>query len=237
MSKDLQLTPPPNGTEATGLMAVAERLAAMPDLPVEKLRELLSMQMQIRSIEAKEAYAAALARLQPKLPDIKERGEVTGRYRYALWEDIVRIVTPILSEEGFSLSFRTESKDNSVTVTGVLMHSAGHSETTTLTLPLDTSGNKPSVQAIGSSTSYGKRYTAGALLNLRTGEPDTDGIPPRDTGPKVSEDQIANIETLVQDAGKTMEALCKRLQLKKIEDLPQSEYEEVVALVQRSIKK
>jgi hypothetical protein len=44
----------------------------------------------------------------------------------------------------------------------VLSHELGHSEETTMTLPLDTSGSKNNVQAVGSSTSYGKRYTATA---------------------------------------------------------------------------
>jgi hypothetical protein len=44
-----------------------------------------------------------------------------------------------------------------------------------MTLPLDTSGSKNNVQAVGSSTSYGKRYTATLLLNIRTKGEDDDG--------------------------------------------------------------
>ncbi|WP_409524602.1 ERF family protein [Pseudomonas sp.] len=42
-------------------------------------------------------------------------------------------------------------------------------------LPLDTSGSKNAVQAVGSSTSYGKRYVMSALLNLTTRGEDDDG--------------------------------------------------------------
>jgi hypothetical protein len=41
-------------------------------------------------------------------------------------------------------------------------------------MPIDTSGSKTSVQGIGSTVSYGKRYTLCALLNISTGD-DTDG--------------------------------------------------------------
>ena len=41
-------------------------------------------------------------------------------------------------------------------------------------LPLDTSGSKNGVQAVGSTVSYGKRYAICALLNISTGD-DTDG--------------------------------------------------------------
>ncbi|WP_185835578.1 ERF family protein [Pseudomonas aeruginosa] len=40
----------------------------------------------------------------------------------------------------------------------------------------DTSGNKNAVQAVASSVSYGKRYTAGALLNFTTHGEDDDAF-------------------------------------------------------------
>ncbi|HET9820175.1 MAG TPA: ERF family protein, partial [Rhodanobacteraceae bacterium] len=52
----------------------------------------------------------------------------------------------------------------------------GHREETSITLPADTSGSKNAVQAVASSTSYGKRYTAGALLNLTSHGEDDDAF-------------------------------------------------------------
>src|SRR3546814_12068467 len=74
-------------------------------------------------------------------------------------------IKPVLKRHGFALSFRTDFT-NGIRVAGVLTHSGGHKETTDFVLPADGSGNKNAVQAIASSVSYGKRYTAGALLNL-----------------------------------------------------------------------
>jgi hypothetical protein len=42
-------------------------------------------------------------------------------------------------------------------------------------LPVDTSGSKNPVQAVGSSTAYGKRYVMEALLNLTSRGVDDDG--------------------------------------------------------------
>jgi len=44
-----------------------------------------------------------------------------------------------------------------------------------MTLPLDNSGSKNAVQAVGSSVSYGKRYVMAALLNITTRGEDDDG--------------------------------------------------------------
>jgi hypothetical protein len=164
---------------ATSILSVIERAARSPDVDLDKMERLLAMQERIVEREAKAAYAASLARMQPELPIIGERGGIkdkNGRVQstYALWEDVVGLITPVLSRHDFSLSFRTSSDATSVTVTGVLAHAMGHSEQTSLTLPFDASGSKNAVQSVGSSTSYGKRYTASALLNLRTGVAEDD---------------------------------------------------------------
>ncbi|UVN13408.1 hypothetical protein FBPa19_0019 [Pseudomonas phage vB_PaeP_FBPa19] len=103
-------------------------------------------------------------------------GDANGRYSYALWEDINERLKPILAKHGFALTFRTPRNEKGVEVEGVLSHRGGHSERTSMLLPADTSGNKNAVQAVASSVSYGKRYTAGALLNYTTHGEDDDAF-------------------------------------------------------------
>jgi hypothetical protein len=187
------------------VLQVIERAASNPQVDIDKLERLLQMRERMQVMEAKSAYSTALAAMQPELPVIGERGSIKNNSgavmsRYALWEDIVGIITPILSKHGFALSFRTGNTDKGVTVTGVLSHADGHSEDTSLTLPMDTSGAKNAVQSVGSSTSYGKRYTASALLNLRTGERDDDGKA-GGSQPTLSEEQVANLEALLSEVG------------------------------------
>src|SRR3546814_10944018 len=86
--------------------------------------------------------------------------------KYALWEDIIEAIRDLLSEHGFALSFRTGRENDQITVTGILSHRDGHSEETTIFLPLDTTGAKNAVQGVGSSPRYGKRYAAPHLLHL-----------------------------------------------------------------------
>lgn len=167
-------------TDAASLMEVISRAANDPNTDVDKLERLLALYERITDRTAKAAYNAALALMQPQLPVITERGEIKNnagavQSTYAKWEDINDAIKPILASHGFGLSFRTGRAEGGITVTGVLSHSAGHSEETTITLPIDASGSKNNVQGVGSSTSYGKRYTAGALLNLTSRGEDDDG--------------------------------------------------------------
>jgi hypothetical protein len=163
-----------------GLLGVIARAARDPAVDIDKMERLLQMQEQVMARQAKGAFAVALAELQPHLPVISERGKILNgkgdvQSTYARWEDINEAIRPLLAEHGFSLNFRTGRADKDVTVTGVLTHREGHSEETTITLPVDSSGSKNAVQAVASSTQYGKRYTASALLNITSRGEDDDG--------------------------------------------------------------
>jgi hypothetical protein len=159
--------------EGATLLQVIARAAADPNTDVSKMERLMAMYERVEAKRAETAFAEAFSEMQTKLPAVAERGAVSGRYTYALWEDINTAIKPVLAEHGFSLSFRMDFADG-IAVTGVLTHKAGHSIETTIKLPPDPSGNKPAVQAVASSVSYGKRYTAGALLNLTSHGEDDD---------------------------------------------------------------
>lgn len=161
-------------SESAAIIQVIERAAMNPSVDIDKMERLLEMQERIMAKNAKAAYASAFSQMQPHLPEIPEKGR-SNNGSYALWEDINDLVKPVLAEYGFGISFQTGRDGPNVTVTAILTHRDGHSEQTTMLLPVDTSGNKNAVQAVGSSTSYGKRYTASALLNLTSRGEDDDG--------------------------------------------------------------
>lgn len=175
------ITPTPDTASGpASMLAVIERVAKDPNADIDKMERLLQMHERMLEREARAAYTAAMASMQPELPSIVERGAIKDRggnvqSTYALWEDINAAIKPVLQKHGFALSFRTETAEQRITVTGVLAHRDGHQETTEITLPADTSGSKNGVQSVGSSVSYGKRYAASALLNLTTHGEDDDG--------------------------------------------------------------
>lgn len=169
-------------SESAAIIAVIERAALNPDVDVDKMERLYAMHEKAMERQARAAFATALAEVQPKLPVIDEKGGIKDRAgkvqsTYAKWEDIADAIRPVLHEHGFALSFRVVTTPK-VAVTGVLTHRDGHREETTMELPVDGSGSKNDVQAVGSSFSYGKRYTAIALLNITSRAPqdrDDDG--------------------------------------------------------------
>lgn len=169
-----ETAPVVQASEAATILQVIQRAAADPQCDIEKMERLMQMHERFQARNAEQQYAEALAQMQQELPSIAERGDAAKRYTYALWEDINEALKPILARHGFALSFRIHTGDKGVGVEGVLSHKAGHSERTSINLPADASGNKNAVQAVASSVSYGKRYTAGALLNFTSHGEDDD---------------------------------------------------------------
>lgn len=205
-------TPAPMG-ESAALLSMIERAARDPNVDIDKMERLFQMRERMTAHSAKAAYLAALAKMQPELPSIEKRGVIatnekvdgqrTGRQvaqsRYARWEDVVEGITPVLAKNGFSLSFRVDQPTpDRITVTAVLGHSEGHSEETSMSLPIDNSGSKNNVQGWGSSVSYGKRYTSFALLNISARGEDDDGNGATAT---ITDEQQELLKALVAQAG------------------------------------
>src|SRR5699024_3669159 len=86
-------------------------------------------------------------------------------------------------------------------VTAKLMHRNGYEETASLPLPFDTSGNKSSVHSIGSSQTYGQRYTAQALLGLSLGDDTEDDGKAGGAGPTITAEQFETLRDKLEASG------------------------------------
>lgn len=233
--------------QAPSMFQLIMRAVQDPACDPVKMAQLLELSRQVRADDAKAAYTSALVAMKPLLPVIDRKGRINihekGKDKidanliqstgYALWEDIDAAITPLLASHGFVLTFRcgsTGAPEHRVTVTGVLSHEQGHSEETTMTLPLDTSGSKNNVQAVGSSTSYGKRYTAGLLLNLRTKGEDDDGKAGGDPGLITDEQAERLLELLTKDKA-DVKRFCEYMKVPSLVDLPASQYNRALEVI------
>lgn len=168
--------------EGVGIVQMFERLARDPGVDVAKLERLIAMQERVMRHTAKAAFDGAFARLQPALPEINERGQILVkgllRSTYAKLEDIHAAIKPVLAEHGFALRHRTEwptEKPGVIRIVGILSHEQGHSEESCFEAPMDKSDYRTDIQSMGSTVSYGRRYTTLDLLNITTRGLDNDG--------------------------------------------------------------
>lgn len=156
---------------ADPMVSMIERIAMDPNADLSKLERMLEMKEKVDAQSAKAAFDAAFSKASAEFPEIPLNGENKHqKTRYALLKDILSGVRPILSKHGLALSFSTEVDKDFVTVTAELSHENGHSKRNSIPLPRDTGAGRNAVQAVGSSQTYGQRYTAQAILGLSLGE-------------------------------------------------------------------
>lgn len=180
MSGDIVTTNEQQPT-AANVLALIARAANDPQVDVAKMAALLSLQERVMDRQAEAEFNAAYIALQTELPTISKKGAITNKEgkvqsRYAKWDDIYRVVMPLLRRFGFALGFEIGTGDGLTTVEAILSHSGGHvRKSGAMKLPTDASGAKNATQGVGSSVSYGKRYTTCAILNILTEDEDNDG--------------------------------------------------------------
>lgn len=211
------------------MLAMIERMAVNPNIDPDKLERLIAMKKDIDATSARLAFNSALAKMTGELPAIEKKG-ASNNGAYGKWEDIQDAILPVLSRHGFALSFKTASDADSITVTAILHHEAGHDDSTDLRLPADKSGSKNNVQAVGSSVSYGKRYTASALLNLRIGGEDDDG---RDGGGGfINDEQFAALEQLMSDVKADKAKFLAYFKIDGLGNLPAKDFDRAQKLLE-----
>lgn len=245
--------PPTETSGSETVMSVIARIAKDKEIPIERMTALLALQERILSRDSENAFVAALARAQSKFPVVQRSGKIVIRNKedrqkgvpeheqrivqettYAKWEDIWAAVREPLNGEGFTLTFdRGKTPEGLIVITAIL-RGHGHRETASIELQHDSSGSKNPVQAVGSTISYGKRYTAGMVLNLvsRDLERDDDGES-AGAAPTIEPEQVTALNALLAQSKTDVEAFLsfysERLKLKmpltSVVELPQSQYQ------------
>ena len=156
--------PSPNIDGTTDLIVLASR----GELDVDKLRILIDMKNAQADREARNAWTAAMCECQSKMPTI-HRSKKGSKSNYAPYEELDRIIRPIYTAAGFSLSFGeepTKSTESHMWMYCDCAHRAGHIVRFEGQYPRDGKGSQgnqiamTALQAVGSGMSYAKsRWT------------------------------------------------------------------------------
>lgn len=208
----------PQGTDAERLIA----MAIDKNVPVETLEKLLTMRRELKAEAAKEAYFQALKAFQAELPVIEKTKGVKNKsgnivYKYAPLDSIVTQVRGFLAKHGFSYNITTAQAEGKLTASCVSHHIAGHSETTSIEVPVG-SDYMTAQQEVGSARTFSMRYAFCNAFGIMTGDEDDDGnapgrpekkngsgyarpkggvVPPAQTPPENREEIRAEIEMVI----------------------------------------
>lgn len=241
--------PPSAKSDAGSILGAIMQAAANPEIDAEKVERLMGMYQKIRADEARRAYMLAFPAMQAELPTIDQNGRIVIEKNgqtiqstpYAKWEDINEAIQPVLYRHGFGLFFRPGvATDGKITVTAVVSHQDGHQEEATITLTHDATGSKNSVQAVGSTLSYGQRYSARCLLNFQSRakvDRDDDGEASDGAPNTITEHQAMQIREMAESVGANLPRFLTYMKITRLTDLPADRFGQAMDELKRKEKK
>lgn len=204
---------------------------------VDVMEKLMALQERWERNQARKAFDDAMAAAKADIPvivknrqvgfDSKKAGAARTSYKHEDLGEIARTIDPILARNGLSYRFRTDSPINApVSVTCIIAHRDGHTEENTLSAGRDDTGNKNSIQMIGSTVTYLQRYTLKAALGLAASA-DDDGKS-ADIGDAITEAQVSELQRLIMDADADIAKFLTVLKVETLADLPAKRFAEAV---------
>ena len=159
---------------------------------------------------ARKAYFAAVSDFKENIPTVlKDKiNSQTGNSPYSSVGNLLGTVNPELARYDLSVNFKIKDSEDFkfMTISGILSHAMGHSEETSMTFEVETTGAKggqvmTKTHARMSALTYGMKATFGAVVGIAAVDSihDDDGNAAGATEDLITEDQAANIETMVTD--------------------------------------
>lgn len=224
------------GTALTPMDMVGRAVAS--GASIEVVEKLMALHERWEANQGRKAFDEAMAAAKAEIPVIFKSREVDftsakGRthYRYEDLAEIAKTINPILGKHGLSYRFRTTSPANEpVTVTCIVSHRLGYSEENSLSAGRDESGNKNSIQAIGSTLTYLQRMTLKAALGLAASS-DDDGKA-AEAVETITDDQVNTLRDLIEEVGADLPKFCAYLRVEALADLRQSDFKRAVVALE-----
>lgn len=220
--------------------SIIHKIASDPNFDSNKLTAVIDANERIVRFNAESAFNTAMNACQAEMPRVKRNGKIefvdkNGAKRetpFAKLEDIDEVVRPIYQKHGFSVRYKTGTAtltngDIKPIIYCIISHIGGHTEKDELTLPLDTSGSKNNLQAMGSTISYAKRYMIENAFNIVREGADDDG----NKSFPITEAQAKEIEDLVKETKSDLKNFLLFAKADAIKNIQGKEYDRIITVL------
>ena len=230
--------------ETGSMISMIERVALNPDVDVETLERMLAMQEKVLNRQAEQGGLFGKEEIDSIIPAIKkDRENKQTNSTYANLDSLNKVIKPLYTKEGFSLSFGTDGEvlPNTVRITCIVSHIGGHSRNYTYDAPIDDKGikgsvNKTPTHARGSAVTYGQRYLTKMIFNLTLTDEDDDGNS-ADTSPTelLSDNQVRELEGIIDENGIDKAAFLKWAKVVTLGEIEAAGFESAKAALLKSV--
>lgn len=190
-------------------------LAVQQGADLDRLQKLMDLKDRWEAGEARKAFVAAMSAFKADPVRIikSKRADIPGgaKYSYATLADVYDGALVAMSSHGLSHRFEVKQDAQLITVTCILTHELGHSESVTISAPPDDSGKKNAVQQVASTVHYLERYTFLAATGLASREVDDDArtarpAPQTEAAPEGYDNWKADMTALADNGIAALEA-------------------------------
>ena len=212
------------------MLSIIERAAKDPSVDIDKMERLLSMAERMQAKNAEQQFAEAFVALQNDLPVIVASTVIQNRGKYERFEDVMKVVGPLLVKHGFTVSFSMDFKENRVLETCHLRHIAGHLQSNSFAVR--TSGKADSeTQADCKAATTAKRNALLNCLNIVIRQDallDEDGNDATIEGAPITWDQAEYLREQVRETKSDEASFLRFAGASKYEDIGSARYDSLV---------
>lgn len=234
--------PPAPQTESAAILSIIERMAVNPQIDPDRIERYMDMYDRMEGKKAEQAFNAAMNAAQIEMGPVAANQENTQtRSRYADYAQLDRVLRPIYTRHGFSISFDEGDTDkpDHIRVLAYVSHRDGFTRTYRKDMPADGKGAKggdvmTKTHASGAADSYGMRYLLKKIFNVSVGEDDTDGNMPADA---ISEKQVERIRDLIDQANADIAAFCQWMGVEALPDIAARDFKKAETALLGKISK
>jgi ERF superfamily len=237
------LAPAPGTRRAGGSITELLYMAVEKGTPVAELKELVALHEQMGKREALQEFAAAMAAFQAECPPIKKsstakvatRSGTEYSFTYAELDEIARTINPIAAKHGLSYTWDAKVEGNQLTCVCTVRHTAGHSNSASLSLPVENPSAMSPQQKVGAALTFAQRKTVCSVFGLVTSD-DEPQVAAADKTP-INDDQLTVIEDLVTESGANLPRFLKYFDIETLATLPATEYDRAVKVLRETQEK
>lgn len=227
MSNELVTTNQPPSTLSL-IEGVLRNPALTPEM-VSVVERLVALKEREDIKNAERDFNVSFVALKQEIPVIVATSVIPNRGKYERYEDIMRVVGPLLLKHGFSESYSQSADDKRITVNCHLSHVSGCSRTTPFSVRLGGRADSDTQADCKASTTAKRNALLMALgIVIRQDIYQSDEADSSIEGGFITREQAADLRLLCEETGSDMKKFLEFADAKSFEEIMDSRFADLV---------
>ena len=185
--------------------------------------ELVKLYERMEERNAEKAFTAAFVALQADLPVIVASTPIPNRGKYERFEDVMKVVGPLLQKHNFTVSFSMDFRDGRILETCQLKHVGGHSQSNSFAVRTRKADSDTQADCMAATTA--KRNALLNALNIVIRQDClSDESDARNEGANITAEQADELARRVAETNSNRDAFLKFAGAAKFSEIASSKY-------------